>query len=37
VLRTPPGRAAARRILFADRSFPDPVPVVPATAGGRRP
>lgn len=23
VLRTPPGRAAARRILFGDRSFPD--------------
>ncbi|MGY1795740.1 FAD-dependent oxidoreductase [Geodermatophilus sp. SYSU D00525] len=24
VLRTPPGRAAARRVLFGDRSFPDP-------------
>ncbi|MCZ2859200.1 NAD(P)/FAD-dependent oxidoreductase [Blastococcus sp. VKM Ac-2987] len=27
LLRTPPGRAAARRILFGDRSFPDPDPV----------
>jgi flavin-dependent dehydrogenase len=26
LLRTPPGRAAARRVLFGDRSFPDPVP-----------
>ncbi|MGY1740820.1 MULTISPECIES: FAD-dependent oxidoreductase [unclassified Blastococcus] len=24
LLRTPPGRAAARRVLFGDRSFPDP-------------
>ena len=32
VLRTPPGRAVARRILFGDRSFPDPRPV-PAVAG----
>ncbi len=24
LLRTPPGRAAARRILFGDRSFPEP-------------
>ena len=24
LLRTPVGRAAARRILFGDRSFPDP-------------
>ncbi|WNV77701.1 NAD(P)/FAD-dependent oxidoreductase [Geodermatophilus sp. DSM 44513] len=24
VLRTPPGRAAARRVLFGDRSFPEP-------------
>jgi flavin-dependent dehydrogenase len=31
-LRTPPGRAAARRILFGDGSFPDPVPV-PALVG----
>lgn len=35
VLRTPPGRAAARKILFGDRSFPDvgdrpPVDVSPA-------
>lgn len=26
LLRTPPGRAAARRILFGSGSFPDPVP-----------
>jgi flavin-dependent dehydrogenase len=26
LLRTPPGRAAAGRILFGDRSFPDPPP-----------
>ncbi len=26
VLRTPAGRAAARRVLFGDRSFPDPGP-----------
>jgi flavin-dependent dehydrogenase len=26
LLRTPPGRAAARRILFGDRSFPTPAP-----------
>jgi flavin-dependent dehydrogenase len=32
LLRTPPGRAAARRVLFGDRSFPDPSPV-PAVAG----
>ena len=30
LLRTPPGRAAARRILFGDRSFPDAVRPVPA-------
>ncbi|WP_409328567.1 FAD-dependent oxidoreductase [Trujillonella humicola] len=30
LLRTPPGRAAARRVLFGDRSFPDPSPAVPA-------
>ncbi|MGK5115623.1 NAD(P)/FAD-dependent oxidoreductase [Geodermatophilus sp. CPCC 205506] len=29
LLRTPLGRAAARRILFGDRSFPDPDPAVP--------
>jgi hypothetical protein len=29
-LRTPPGRAAARRILFGDGSFPD---LAPARAG----
>ncbi len=29
VLRTPPGRAAARRILFGDGSFPDPAPHQP--------
>ncbi|WP_369256120.1 FAD-dependent oxidoreductase [Geodermatophilus amargosae] len=28
LLRTPPGRAAARRVLFGDRSFPDPGPAV---------
>ncbi|MGY1746789.1 NAD(P)/FAD-dependent oxidoreductase [Blastococcus sp. SYSU D00695] len=27
LLRTPPGRAAARRVLFGDRSFPTPAPV----------
>jgi flavin-dependent dehydrogenase len=27
LLRTPLGRAAARRVLFGDRSFPDPDPV----------
>ncbi len=33
LLRTPLGRAAARRILFGDRSFPDPGPVaVPVPA-----
>jgi flavin-dependent dehydrogenase len=33
LLRTPLGRAAARRVLFGDRSFPDPAPVaVPAPA-----
>ncbi|MFG2512333.1 FAD-dependent oxidoreductase [Streptomyces sp. NPDC048584] len=26
LLRTPPGRAAAARVLFGDRSFPDPAP-----------
>lgn len=26
LLRTPPGRAAARRVLFGDRSFPAPAP-----------
>ncbi|MGY1810578.1 FAD-dependent oxidoreductase [Blastococcus sp. SYSU D00669] len=31
LLRTPPGRAAARRILFGDRSFPDVVPAQPAS------
>jgi flavin-dependent dehydrogenase len=29
-LRTPPGRAAARRILFGDGSFPDATPARPA-------
>ncbi len=32
LLRTPPGRAAARRVLFGDRSFPDPARVAPAPA-----
>jgi flavin-dependent dehydrogenase len=33
LLRTPLGRAAARRVLFGDRSFPDPAPVaVPVPA-----
>ncbi len=32
LLRTPPGRRAARRVLFGDRSFPTPAPV----ASGRR-
>ncbi|MCW2582222.1 MAG: FAD-binding monooxygenase, partial [Klenkia sp.] len=27
LLRTPPGRAAARAVLFGDRSFPDPARV----------
>jgi flavin-dependent dehydrogenase len=27
LLRTPPGRAAARRVLFGDRSFPEPAAV----------
>ncbi|MFE5307270.1 FAD-dependent oxidoreductase [Isoptericola sp. NPDC056605] len=31
-LRTPPGRAAARRILFGHGSFPDPAPVSPKIA-----
>ncbi|WP_029433636.1 NAD(P)/FAD-dependent oxidoreductase [Blastococcus sp. URHD0036] len=26
LLRTPPGRAVARRVLFGDRSFPEPAP-----------
>lgn len=30
LVRTPPGRAAARRILFGDGSFPSPRPVSPA-------
>ncbi len=34
VLRTPAGRAAARRVLFGDRSFPDPDP---GSATARRP
>ena len=29
LLRTPPGRAAARHVLFGDRSFPEPVRPVP--------
>ncbi|MGY1713065.1 FAD-dependent monooxygenase [Geodermatophilus sp. SYSU D01106] len=33
LLRTPPGRAAARRVLFGDRSFPDPAPVRRTAAG----
>lgn len=33
-LRTPPGEALARRILFADRSFPD-VPAHSELSGGR--
>ncbi|MGY1752901.1 NAD(P)/FAD-dependent oxidoreductase [Blastococcus sp. SYSU D01042] len=39
LLRTPPGRAAARRILFGDRSFPTPPEAgrsVPGAARGRR-
>lgn len=38
LLDTPPGRAAARAVLFGDRSFPDPVSAA-ASAGarGRRP
>ncbi|SFO78146.1 Dehydrogenase (flavoprotein) [Geodermatophilus dictyosporus] len=39
LLRTPPGRAAARRVLFGDRSFPGarPAPAAarPAPAGAR--
>ena len=31
LLRTPVGRAAARRILFGDRSFPDPAQLRPDT------
>jgi flavin-dependent dehydrogenase len=34
LLRTPVGRAVARRVLFGDRSFPTPAPVRPA-GGGR--
>ena len=35
LLRTPVGRVAARRVLFGDRSFPDPVrAIVPAPAAG---
>ena len=38
LLATPPGRAAARAVLFGDRSFPDPVSGAAAAAGrGRRP
>ena len=34
LLRTPPGRAAARRVLFGDRSFPDTARVSAAPAVG---
>ncbi len=34
LLRTPPGRAAARRVLFGDRSFPTVARVVTAPAAG---
>jgi flavin-dependent dehydrogenase len=34
LLRTPPGRAAARRILFGDRSFPDAVRPARARVAG---
>ncbi|MEI4270269.1 NAD(P)/FAD-dependent oxidoreductase [Klenkia sp. LSe6-5] len=38
LLGTPPGRAAARAVLFGDRSFPDPVSgAAAAGARGRRP
>jgi len=35
-LRTPPGRAAARAVLFGDRSFPDAPPPVRAGASVSR-
>jgi hypothetical protein len=34
LLRTPPGRAAAARVLFGDGSFPDSRIVRPAVAAG---
>ncbi|GAA4419396.1 NAD(P)/FAD-dependent oxidoreductase [Georgenia halophila] len=36
LLRTPVGRAAARQVLFADRSFPDPRPPAPAAGAAAR-
>ncbi len=35
LLRTPPGRAAARRVLFGDRSFPSPAPADATAAPSR--
>jgi flavin-dependent dehydrogenase len=34
LLRTRPGRAAARRVLFGDRSFPEPAPVAVGARAG---
>ncbi|RBY81946.1 FAD-binding monooxygenase [Blastococcus sp. TF02A-26] len=34
LLRTRVGRAAARRVLFGDRSFPEPAPVAAGARGG---